>query len=60
MESFVFCDLLTDLAAEFRANYNDEHETLRADERETLRLSELGEKSVIPKEDIDEVDLRRK
>lgn len=60
MESFVFCDLLTDLAAEFRQNYIDEHETLRADERETLRLSELGERSTIAKEDIDEVDLRRK
>lgn len=60
MESFVFCDLLTDLAAEFRQNYVDEHETLRADERETMKLDELGERSAIPREDIDEVDLRRK
>lgn len=60
MEPYIFCDLLADLATEFRLNYIDEHETYRADERETLRLDDLGEKSAIQKEAIDEVDFRRK
>lgn len=52
MDSVVFCDLLAALAAEFRQNH--------VDERETLRIDEIGEKSAIHKENIDEVDLRRK
>lgn len=61
MEPYVFCDLLADLASEFRENYVEELQTLRADERETLRVDDIGEKSVAAsKESIDEVDLRRK
>lgn len=48
----MFCDLLADLSAEFRQNH--------VEERETLRIDEIGEKSAIDKESIDEVDLRRK
>lgn len=60
MEPYVFCDLLSDLAAEFRRPYIEEQASLGADERETLRMDELGEKSANEKENIDEVDLRRK
>ncbi|XP_031636050.1 innexin inx7 [Contarinia nasturtii] len=59
MEAFVFCDLLADLAAEFRQQYVDEQEVLN-NERETVRVDEIGEKSTPEKESIDEVDLRRK
>lgn len=59
MEAFVFCDLLADLAAEFRQQYVDEQEVLN-NERETLRVDDIGEKSTPEKESIDEVDLRRK
>lgn len=52
LDSTVFCDLLADLSAEFRQNH--------VEERETLRIDEIGEKSAIDKESIDEVDLRRK
>lgn len=52
MHGVVFCDLLADLSTEFRQNY--------VEERETLRIDEVGEKSAIEKENIDEVDLRRK
>lgn len=60
MEPYVFCDLLSDLAAEFRRPYIEEQADLRADERETLRMDELGGKTAHEKESIDEVDLRRK
>lgn len=62
MEPYVFCDLLADLASEFRRPYIEEQASLGADERETLRMDELGEKSANEKEkeNIDEVDLRRK
>lgn len=60
MEPYVFCDLLSDLADEFRRPYIEEQEALQGDERETLRMDELGEKSTKEKESIDEVDLRRK
>lgn len=59
MEPYVFCDLLADLATEFRQNYIEEEETLK-NERETLRVEDVGEKSTPKKESIDEVDLRRK
>lgn len=53
MDSILFCDLLSDLAAEFRQ--------VHVDERETLRIDDInGERSSIEKENIDEVDLRRK
>lgn len=52
IDSILFSDLLSDLAAEFRQNH--------VDERETLRIDDLGERSSIEKENIDEVDLRRK
>lgn len=52
MDSILFSDLLSDLAAEFRHNH--------VDERETLRIDDIGERSSIEKENIDEVDLRRK
>lgn len=52
MEPYIFCDLLSDLSAEFRQNY--------VDDRETLRIDEIGEKSTRDTESIDEVDLRRK
>lgn len=52
MDSTVFCDLLADLSAELRQNH--------VEERETLRIDDFGEKSSIEKENIDEVDLRRK
>lgn len=54
MEPYIFCDLLADLAAEFRRNYIDEHERL------TNEQNQNGERSTIEAEDIDEVDLRRK
>lgn len=52
MDSILFSDLLSDLAAEFQQNH--------VDERETLRLDDIDAKSSIEKEYIDEVDLRRK
>lgn len=52
MDSILFCELLSDLAAEFQQNH--------VDERETLRFDDIGENSSIEKENIDEVDLRRK
>lgn len=60
LEPYVFCDLLADLAAEFRLQYIDEQDPYRTDERETLRADDLGEKSANHREAIDEVDLRRK
>lgn len=54
MEPYIFCDLLADLAAEFRRNYIDEHERLTKDQ------NQHGEQSSIETENIDEVDLRRK
>lgn len=59
LEPFVFCDLLNDLATEFRQHYIEEHEVL-SHERETIKLDEIGAKSSSEKETIDEVDLRRK
>lgn len=55
MHGIVFCDLLADLSAEFRQNYADERETLRIDD-----VSENDGNGAIEKENIDEVDLRRK
>lgn len=52
MDSVLFSDLLSDLAAEFQQNH--------VDERETLRIDDIGEMSTFEKENIDEVDLRRK
>lgn len=52
MDPYIFCDLLSDLSDEFQQNY--------VDERETLRIDEIGEKSTVDKENIDEVDFRRK
>lgn len=54
MEPYIFCDLLADLAAEFRRNYINEHERLTND------TSNGGERSTIEVEDIDHVELRKK
>lgn len=60
LEPFVFSDLLADLSTEFRQNYVDDRETMRLADRETMKADEIGEKSAINKESIDEVDFRRK
>lgn len=57
MEPFIFSDLLADLSSEFRQNYVDDRESMRLNDRETLRADEIGEKSA---ESIDEVDFRKK
>lgn len=58
MEPFVFCELLADLADEFRRNYIEEHARLSNPSDQST--SQNGDQDTIEVEDIDQVDYRRK